>query len=181
MDNLRTRIIRLAHARPDLRDDLLPLLQEGTPDNNKVASGGFTYKVALPPGFSKWQHPTRSVSQGEFKTKDEARAWAMSNVPDIKYRIVLYEGKYPYALRVYKYFSDSSSGYLMVPLADLDEFGVTHKISDKSFKRGDWAYLEEDMDMPIFIDAIKRTGQPAPRVDDVYEPGKKIWTYTPFR
>ena len=57
------------------------------------------------------------------------------------------------------FYSDPGHGYLRVPLAKLEEFGVRYKISPYSFKSERYAFLEEDMDANTFIEAATAAGE----------------------
>lgn len=52
----------------------------------------------------------------------------------------------------YTFFEDAGHGWLKVPVSELLELGIEEEISPFSYLFGDWAYLEEDCDMPRFID-----------------------------
>lgn len=53
----------------------------------------------------------------------------------------------------YTYITDPGHGYLSVPLSDLDRFGIIDQISSCSFMTDTRAYLEEDCDAGVFIQA----------------------------
>ena len=61
-------------------------------------------------------------------------------------------------IRKFRFVSDPGHGYLRVPLDVLKEYGVQFKISPFSFKSEKFAYLEEDMDMATFIEAVRAAG-----------------------
>ena len=64
------------------------------------------------------------------------------------------QGKNPHI--VYKFFHDPAHGWLEVPLSELLDLEIADKISTYSYKselRG-MAYLEEDCDLTVFLNAI---------------------------
>jgi hypothetical protein len=58
----------------------------------------------------------------------------------------------------FTFFSDAGHGWLKVPKAMLVDLGIAGEISHYSYQYGDYAYLEEDCDMGIFIQAYKGRG-----------------------
>lgn len=56
------------------------------------------------------------------------------------------------------FLSDPSHGWLSVKLADIEALGIAGEISNYSYIRGKSAYLEEDRDAGIFLNAAKRAG-----------------------
>lgn len=59
------------------------------------------------------------------------------------------------AQKVHCFYSDPSHGWLAVKTADLFLLDIAHKISKYSYMRGLTAYLEEDNDAAIYIEAHK--------------------------
>ena len=60
----------------------------------------------------------------------------------------------------YRFISDPGHGWLEVPRAELDSLGISHKISEYSYQKGELAYLEEDCDFAHFAAAKEAAGQP---------------------
>lgn len=56
------------------------------------------------------------------------------------------------------YYTDPGHGWLRVPLKTLNRVGLTDKISEYSYMRTDYAYLEEDNDMSLFMITMKERG-----------------------
>ena len=52
-------------------------------------------------------------------------------------------------------FSDPGHGWCPVPLTELQELGIDHKITSYSYHKGDIVYLEEDYDFGIYINRLK--------------------------
>ena len=57
-----------------------------------------------------------------------------------------------------KFLSDSQHGWLSVKLADIKTLGIAADISHYSYIRGKSAYLEEDQDAGIFLNAARSAG-----------------------
>lgn len=51
-------------------------------------------------------------------------------------------------------FSDPGHGWLEVPVSILETLGIENKISICSYKNGRMSYLEEDNDMPLFLNSF---------------------------
>ena len=60
--------------------------------------------------------------------------------------------------RIFRFVSDPGHGYLRVKLEDLVKYGVDKKISGFSFKSDRFAFLEEDLDMSTFLNALLDSG-----------------------
>lgn len=54
--------------------------------------------------------------------------------------------------------SDPGHAWLAVKTRELSELGVADKISQFSFVKGKTTYLEEDADMPIYVNAQNERG-----------------------
>lgn len=52
-------------------------------------------------------------------------------------------------------FADPGHAWARVPKAKLKKLGIADKISTYSYQRGDYAYLEEDCDLGVYINALK--------------------------
>jgi hypothetical protein len=59
---------------------------------------------------------------------------------------------------IFDFYEDPSHGWLKVPKALLRELGIADKISEFSYVRGDFAYLEEDCDAPLFDNTMIARG-----------------------
>jgi hypothetical protein len=59
----------------------------------------------------------------------------------------------------FDFFSDSSHGWLKVPMKLLKELEIEKKISQFSYWRKGSAYLEEDRDLLLFIHTMKEKKQ----------------------
>jgi len=60
--------------------------------------------------------------------------------------------------KTYRFYADPSHGWAVVPVKDLEKFGLMDKISEYSYRKGDTAYLEEDLDLTTFVETLKGLG-----------------------
>lgn len=56
-------------------------------------------------------------------------------------------------------YTDPGHGWLKVPVSKLKEYGVHDDISQYSYYRNGYAFLEEDCDAGKFIKAVEATGK----------------------
>ena len=68
------------------------------------------------------------------------------------------------------FHSDPGHGWLAVPLKMLRDLGVAGKISRSSYRRGPMAYLEEDGDAAVFVEAAKAAGMEIKVVEKQEDP-----------
>jgi len=61
-------------------------------------------------------------------------------------------------IKTYVFHSDPGHGWLAVKISELIELEIMDKVSSCSYKKGKTAYLEEDCDASLFIDALKKKG-----------------------
>lgn len=54
-----------------------------------------------------------------------------------------------------KFFTDGSHGWLKVSKKELEKYGIEKDISSFSFMKGEYAYLEEDSDLSLFVKALR--------------------------
>lgn len=61
-----------------------------------------------------------------------------------------------YMRKHYKFdvYADCGHSWLKVPMKMINDFGIRKNFSSYSYKRGDFAYLEEDCDAGIFIKSL---------------------------
>jgi hypothetical protein len=57
------------------------------------------------------------------------------------------------------HYVDPGHSWLRVPLKMLKKLGIANKISSFSYQRTEYAYLEEDSDMTVFMKAMEDKGQ----------------------
>ncbi|MBK8986271.1 MAG: hypothetical protein IPM39_09345 [Chloroflexi bacterium] len=84
------------------------------------------------------------------------------------------------------FVSDPGHGWLEVPLADIAALGLETKISAYSYINGRFAYLEEDEDYAVYMDALAARGLPRPEIRQRYveyfdrgQPGFGDWQFSP--
>lgn len=65
-------------------------------------------------------------------------------------------------MKVFYSYSDPGHGWLKVPMVSLHKLGIAYEISCYSYRRGDWAYLEEDRDAGVFIEAYRHATKEDP-------------------
>ncbi len=58
----------------------------------------------------------------------------------------------------YTLHHDPGHGWLEVPMNELLAHGIAEKVSPFSYRKGDTAYLEEDCDAPLFLNALAQSG-----------------------
>jgi hypothetical protein len=75
---------------------------------------------------------------------------------------------------MYRFLSDPGHGWLEVPMSTIRYLGIEAKISSYSYRTDDTAYLEEDCDAPIFIDAYRNRYGGRPRFEEVFEENTPI-------
>lgn len=66
------------------------------------------------------------------------------------------------------FINDPGHGWLRVPLADIAALGIEAQITPYSFTEGQYAYLEEDLDAPRYLEALTAQGLPQPEISDQY-------------
>ena len=76
--------------------------------------------------------------------------------------------------RFYKLHSDPGHAWLAVKRSELIEMGVLDKISSFSYQKGKTVYLEEDCDLPLFVNALKAK-------DITYTFHERYKSYSPIR
>lgn len=59
----------------------------------------------------------------------------------------------------YHKYTDPSHGWLKVPYKKLVELGIENEISEYSFTRGEYVYLEEDADLTRFKKDLEANGE----------------------
>ncbi len=57
--------------------------------------------------------------------------------------------------KVFQVFSDPGHGWAKVPFKVLESLGIRDKVTHYSYMRKDYAYLEEDCDLSLFVNAYR--------------------------
>ena len=79
------------------------------------------------------------------------------------------------------YHTDPGHGWLEVDRSELDRLGISGRISPYSYMRGATAYLEEDCDATLYIDAVRaETGRNPDYVEKHTNDSSPIRSYQPF-
>lgn len=58
----------------------------------------------------------------------------------------------------YTFYSDPGHGWLAVSMDELELLGIRKQVSPYSYRSGTIAYLEEDCDMALFMNAMQAQG-----------------------
>jgi len=66
------------------------------------------------------------------------------------------------------FINDPGHGWLRVPLTDIAALGIEEQITPYSYIEGNFAYLEEDLDAPRFLEVLTAQGLPQPEITDQY-------------
>lgn len=83
-------------------------------------------------------------------------------------------------LHLYLY-TDPGHGWLAVKKKLLDELGIAGEISSCSYMRGRTAYLEEDCDMSLFLNAARKAGWELAIVDKHTDASHPIRHYSSYK
>lgn len=73
-----------------------------------------------------------------------------------------------------RYITDPGHGWLEVPKKALKALAIEDQITSYSYVKGSMAYLEEDLDMGLFLKSAKKNGIQVEIIDDYQE-------HTPIR
>lgn len=60
--------------------------------------------------------------------------------------------------RKFTAYADPSHAWVKVPRKLINDLGIAYKISQSSFQRGNFCYLEEDADLNTFVKAMESKG-----------------------
>jgi len=56
---------------------------------------------------------------------------------------------------IINFYSDSGHGWGEIPVSLIEELRLSNKISNYSYRETDYAYLEEDYDLPMVLKKLK--------------------------
>lgn len=79
--------------------------------------------------------------------------------------------------RQYIFHSDPGHGWLAVKVKELYALGIHNRITSCSYLRGATAYLEEDVDAPVFLEAYERHYGSKPQIREIYRDRTSIRSY----
>jgi hypothetical protein len=77
------------------------------------------------------------------------------------------------------FYADPGHGWLEVDLLDYIDLDIADKISRYSYAKGEKAYLEEDCDAGLFIEAAKGNGWTI-NIKEMYQENTPIRNYQRF-
>jgi hypothetical protein len=80
----------------------------------------------------------------------------------------------------FNFFADAGHAWLKVPISLLVKLGIATKISNFSYQRGDFAYLEEDCDATTFSNALKAAGKTFEYVEHSSDKSSRIRNYEQY-
>lgn len=78
---------------------------------------------------------------------------------------------------MFRFIHDPGHGWLEVSISLLDTLNIKNQISEYSYVYNGKAYLEEDCDMPIFLNAYKASFGDSPNITSVFQKRTRIRTY----
>jgi len=73
---------------------------------------------------------------------------------------------------MFKAYSDPGHAWVAVKIKLLEDLGIADKISHFSFVKGNTAYLEEDSDLNIFVNAYVAKNGAKPEFDESHTNGQ---------
>ena len=80
------------------------------------------------------------------------------------------------------YIQDPGHGWFKVSIKQLVKLNIADRISNFSYRRGTWAYLEEDCDATILFNALRERGiEPKVRYRTARWRRSKIRNYSPYK
>lgn len=82
--------------------------------------------------------------------------------------------------KTYVFHSDPGHGWVQVPMTELLDLGIAHKISSYSYMKGCFAYLEEDCDMAHWWHARIAIDGKKPDLRDIHKENTPIRSYERF-
>ena len=80
----------------------------------------------------------------------------------------------------YMFYQDPGHGWVKVFVKELERLGIADKISSFSYRRKDFAYLEEDCDLEKFLQAKQTLGQTVGFIERHTNRQSKIRSYKQF-
>jgi hypothetical protein len=80
-----------------------------------------------------------------------------------------------------KFFADPSHGWGEVPISLIKELCIEDQISDYSYMNGNMVYLEEDLDLSVFLRALESRGMGYPKFIEIHtNHDSKVRSYRRF-
>jgi len=78
------------------------------------------------------------------------------------------------------FHTDPGHGWLEVPVNMIKLLGIADKISEFSYRRADKVYLEEDCDLPVFLEAMRNQLGSTPTWIERFTENTPIRTYARY-
>ena len=78
-------------------------------------------------------------------------------------------------------YNDPGHAWAKVAKKELARLNIIDKISSYSYERGQWAYLEEDCDLSLFLAAKRALGEPVQLVEKFCNNPSAIRGYSSYR
>jgi hypothetical protein len=79
-------------------------------------------------------------------------------------------------------YADPGHSWAKVPRKLIHSLGIAHRITPYSYQRGEYVYLEEDLDLNTFVEAYRAQISPALQFVEKYtDRSSKIRTYFSYR
>ena len=73
------------------------------------------------------------------------------------------------------YICDPGHGWIAIPMEVVKELGIEDKVSSCSYKRRGIAYLEEDCDAALFLEAVKeKCGVSDLKINQIHQNNESI-------
>jgi hypothetical protein len=82
--------------------------------------------------------------------------------------------------KTFTLYSDPAHGWVKVSKTLLKTLGIDEKISNFSYQRGEFAYLEEDCDASLLVDALEKRGVNPKFVNKVSDKASRIRNYADY-
>lgn len=82
--------------------------------------------------------------------------------------------------KIFYVYNDPGHAWVKVKLSFLKKINIQDKISYYSYLRGDYAYLEEDCDASLLLEALKNSGTSITWREHSSNKRSKIRNYEPF-
>lgn len=84
-------------------------------------------------------------------------------------------------MKTFQFMADPSHGWLKVPVTELERLGIQDDISKYSYERNGMAYLEEDLDMGLFLKARLERNEPVKIKESFSNKQSRIRGYRMYR
>ena len=84
-------------------------------------------------------------------------------------------------MKTFTIYADPGHAWVKVPMRELQKLNIADRITPYSYKRGEHAYLEEDMDLSTFVMAYRQYYNSPPKFTERHtNRSSKIRSYAHF-